>query len=171
MKLPPTATKVDICELLPEPWASGLRDGGCVLRNAATRRQILDDKAGCVVMDPVLRRRGYDYGWHLSDLFSRDLTEIGDPDKDVCMGMFFVKRKDELIRMIVSPEISNRLCEDPPYCPLPSTASLAELNVAPGETLTKASGDCGYMLLSVRSSGKSSLAVRLTWCLQEVPEA
>ena len=40
-------------------------------------------------MDPVLRRRGYDYGWHLADLFTRGLTEFGEPEKDVCMGMFF----------------------------------------------------------------------------------
>ena len=92
-------------------------------------------------MDPVLRRRGYDYGWHLSDLYQRGITEFGDPGKDVCMGMFFVKRKDDLIRMIVSPDVSNKLCEAPPYCPLPSSSALAELSVEPGEKLYKASGD------------------------------
>ena len=92
-------------------------------------------------MELTFRRRGVDYGWRLSDLYSKGLTEVGDVGRDLCMGIFFVKRKDGLIRMIVSPAITNLVCHTPPYTPLPSSAALADLQVQPGCTLHKASGD------------------------------
>ena len=105
-------------------------------------------------MDLTFRRRGFDYGWCSSDLYSKGLTEVGDVGRDLCMGIFFVKEKDDLIRMIVSPAITNLVCRTPPYTPLLSSSALADLQAQPGCTLHKASGDvdcCFFQYLAPES--------------------
>ena len=135
-----------LSDILPAPWSHRLRDGQSLLRNSEEVQHILsrDDRPRCA-MDPVLGRRTRELGRFLSDLWRRDMIELGS-DSDIPCGIFFVRRKEGLLRMIADPKLANEICSTPPYTPLPGSSSLGELECAPGEELWFASGDvdCCY---------------------------
>ena len=73
------------------------------------------------------------------------MAEMGSVT-DIRVGIFFVHRKDDMLRMIVDPKITNLICREPPYTALPGTSNLAEMECLPSQQLTFASGDvdCCY---------------------------
>ena len=56
VKLPSTAATTNICDVLPEPWAAGLQDGRCVLREPSDITRICNANSGGVTMDPTFRQ-------------------------------------------------------------------------------------------------------------------
>ena len=146
VKFPSVAAGVRcLSESLPEPWRSKLTDGRSLLRDPQEVQRILNDSGNRCAMDPVLRTHKRELGRFLSDLWRRDMAEMGSAT-DIRVGIFFVHRKDDKLRMIVDPKITNLICRDPPYTALPGTSNLAEMECLPSQQLTFASGDvdCCY---------------------------
>ena len=73
---------------------------------------------------------------------------------DYRVGLFCVKRKDDMLRLMVDPYHSNLVCRRPLYTGLPSARSLGKLRVERGHKLQFHSGDvevCFYQYLPPES--------------------
>ena len=65
-------------------------------------------------LDPVLTRKGCDFGACLSDLVCVGIAEQADEVREEC-GLFFVKRKDDKLRLIFDTRRSNAHLKDPMF--------------------------------------------------------
>ena len=141
VKLPSAAAAVvELSSIVPQPWRHRLEDGHSLLRDPCEAQLLIDAVDAPCALDPVLKRRGYDLGWLISDLFEKDMCELGR-SSDVKVGVFVVARKDGLQRLIVDPKITNLLFKTPPYTALPSPASLAAMQCSSGADVHVRSGD------------------------------
>ena len=100
--------------------------------------------------DPVLRRQPSQYGSLLAELCEAGITDVSEHAQGSC-GVFFVTRKDRLLRLIFDPKAANAACEVPMHCPLPSPACLRSIELGKGETLKMRTADvevCFYQYSS-----------------------
>ena len=121
------AGRHDLIDFLPEPWSTSMIDGTGILLNVGSVPSTPFTDIGCVV-DPVLRRKGYDYGHFIGCLSDAAVIEpCTEADFDSICGTFVVSRKDGLQRLIFDPRRSNQLCNKPPKTLYSVTASSADL--------------------------------------------
>ena len=93
-------------------------------------------------IDPKFRSNSRLYAEFLHELHCNGVVEptTGCTTIGTC-GIFFVNRKDGLLRLIFDPVEANGMCWPPPHTCLASPANLAALEAASGTTLTLRSGD------------------------------
>ena len=98
----------------------------------AARAALQETGVGCA-LDPVLRRRGREYGFFLGELWRAGVIEACE-EHEVReeTGCFFVARKDGKLRVIFDTRRANCWFEVPDFTPLPSGESLADLQTTKG---------------------------------------
>ena len=101
-------------------------------------------------MDPVLGKKGYDYGCFLGELYKVGILERAVEAKEIA-GVFFVARKDARLRLIFDTRRPNAHFVRPRSTALASGESLADIQVDPStDVLELAAGDvevCFYQYL------------------------
>ena len=120
---------------LPAVWSEALETGAGILRD-----EPYEVCEGTPAVDPVLRRGGYDYGRFLGELLDAGIIDISDDPLSQC-GVFFVHRKDNMLRLIFDPRHANDKCHVPPHTGLPSPAALSQLECPEASTIHLSSGD------------------------------
>ena len=90
---------------------------------------------GCA-LDPVLRRRGREYGFFIGELYRPGVIEACCEHEVLEeTGCFFVARKDGRLRVIFDTRRANCWFNTPDYTQLPSGEALADLQVPAGHVL------------------------------------
>ena len=64
---------VELCDVVPPELHSVLVSGEGLLCSAVAADEALRAAGEACAMDPVLRRRGHDYGWFLGELFHEEI--------------------------------------------------------------------------------------------------
>ena len=133
---------IPLSEVAPPELAQQIRDGSGIIKPSGG--DFTPPASGSShAFDSVLRRRGWSYGHFLGELIEYDLAEpVGEPGTHLapCV-VFFVQRKDAMVRLIVDPGPANDICEVPPHTRLPSVANLGTMEVPPGKRAYFRSGD------------------------------
>ena len=81
------------------------------------------------------------YGRFLDGLHSRGMIAWKREYRKSLLGIFFVAKKDNRIRLIFDTRICNCYFQAPPHVALPTAAALTGLEARAGETLYFSSGD------------------------------
>ncbi len=138
------AGKVDLAACLPDSLQSLLVRGDGLLRFNAEGQPAgvegVPDVPARPAMDAVLRRGGHPFGGFLQELYDLGAVEPAPTVREVA-GLFFVRRKDDKLRMIWDTRRSNAHFSPPPWCPLPSGEALACIESSGDLKLTAPSAD------------------------------
>ena len=131
------AGRVQLSDCLPAPLSDNFLHGIGFLHEQHIDLSLERAPA----MDSLLARKGYDYGFCLGELWDAGVIEEADSSatssvegsgRDGYCGIFFVKRKDGLARLIFDPVHASALCQPPLHTSLPSAESISSLEVLGG---------------------------------------
>lgn len=100
----------------------------------------LEELGGALALDLVLRKRGFEFGLFMEELYDKGVTEMASAPRELS-GLFFVKRKDARLRLIWDTRCANCHFEAPPTTHMASGESLSDIEVPAGRGLKLASGD------------------------------
>ena len=134
------AGRVLLTDILPSRLQSKLVDGHSLLRGTEQVRLLLEKIGPACAMDSALARRGCLYGSLLSKLLECGVIEICQEVRETA-GIFFVKRKDHLLRLIFDARRSNAHFVEPEAISLASGDALADLDFDHAGTVALDAGD------------------------------
>ena len=93
-----------------------------------------------MAMDPTLRRSSRQWGYFLSELIAADVIVLTTEVKETA-GVFFVARKDGMLRLIFDTRRPNAHFMAAPKTRLASGESLSDLESPPGQPVELRAGD------------------------------
>lgn len=128
------AGQVRLLDALPGEQQDMLMSGRGLLREADAAAEALEELGGALALDPVLRKGGAEYGLFMEELHDKGATEPSAATKELS-GLFFVKRKDSQLRLILDTRRANCHFEPPPPTHLASGEALADIAVPAGRSL------------------------------------
>ena len=136
------AGKVELLACLPPDLQHKLVGGDGLLRSVDAARAALQETGVGCALDPVLRRRGREYGSFLGELWRAGVIEACE-EHEVReeTGCFFVARKDGKLRVIFDTRRANCWFEAPDFTPLPSGESLSDLQTTRGQVVELRAAD------------------------------
>jgi len=138
VKLPGiNAGAVMLFSVLPDALGSMLECGKGLLRDPPPG---VDELAVKPFINLALRRRGSDYGNFLGSIDGAGLIEPASQSLAVCTPLF-VRRNDDLLRLIFDSRAANPFFSDVPHTSLLSPAALAAMEMPFSQDLAMRSGD------------------------------
>ena len=80
------------------------------------------------------------YGGFLSELFDKGIVSFRTESKSF-LGIFFVRKKNGKLRMILDTRIANCFFKSPPHTDLPTASAMSNIETRPGEFVYFSGGD------------------------------
>ncbi|CAK0904390.1 unnamed protein product [Prorocentrum cordatum] len=136
------AGSIDMGSIVPEPLLEMLEAGHGLLRDPAEVHSLFEYCTDNLrYLDPKLARRGCDVARALSDLFDAGVVEADPGGALEEIGLFFVRRKDNKLRLIADTRAANLHFVEPTYTELASPEALAAIEHDGPDMIGFCSGD------------------------------